>query len=111
MGGRPIQLGSGTQVSASALNMNSGSFESTGVPTDVAIAGSGFFVVQQGGNNYYTRAGNFSVSADGNLQDPNGDDVMGYAAVNGAIPAGAALAPLQINLGQTNPPQATKRCR
>ncbi|MFZ0312358.1 MAG: flagellar hook protein FlgE [Candidatus Korobacteraceae bacterium] len=106
--GDPIQLGSGTQVSASALNMNSGSFESTGVPTDVAIAGSGFFVVQQGGNNYYTRAGNFSVSADGNLQDPNGDDVMGYAAVNGAIPAGAALAPLQINLGQTNPPQATK---
>jgi len=77
------------------------------VPTDVAIMGDGFFVVQQNGNNYYTRAGNFSVAADGSLETPNGEQVMGYAAVNGAIPAGAALAPLAINRGQINPPQAT----
>ncbi len=105
--GDPIQVGSGTHVSENEVNMGSGSFESTGVPTDVAISGSGFFVVQNNGNNYYTRAGNFSVGAGGNLQDPNGDDVMGYAAVNGVIPAGAALTALQINLGQINPPQAT----
>jgi len=77
------------------------------VPTDVAIMGDGFFVVQQNGNDYYTRAGNFSVASDGSLETPNGEQVLGYAAVNGAIPAGAALAPLAINQGQINPPQAT----
>jgi flagellar hook protein FlgE len=105
--GDPIQVGAGTGVSTTSINMNSGSPESTGVPTDVAIMGSGFFVVQQGGTNYYTRAGDFSVAPDGSLQTPNGENVMGYAAVNGTIPAGAALAPLELNKGQINPPSAT----
>ncbi len=69
--------------------MSSGSPESTGVATDVAIMGNGFFVVQQNGTNYYTRAGDFQVGTDGTLQTSNGESVMGYAAVNGAIPAGA----------------------
>lgn len=105
--GDPIQVGAGTSVSTTSINMNSGSPESTGVPTDVAIMGSGFFVVQQGGTSYYTRAGDFSVAPDGALQTPNGENVMGYAAVNGTIPAGAALAPLQLDKGQINPPSAT----
>jgi flagellar hook protein FlgE len=105
--GDPIQVGAGTAVSETSLNMTAGSPESTGVPTDVAIMGSGFFVVQQGATNYYTRAGDFSVAPDGLLQDPNGENVLGYAAVNGTIPAGAALAPLDLNMGQINPPNAT----
>ena len=105
--GDPIQVGAGTGVSATSSNMNSGSVEATSVPTDVAIMGDGFFVVQQNGATLYTRAGNFSVAADGALQTPNGEQVMGYSAVNGAIPAGAALSPLEINKGQINPPNAT----
>ncbi len=105
--GDPIQVGAGTGVSATSANMNSGSVEATSVPTDVAIMGDGFFVVQQNGASLYTRAGNFSVAADGSLQTPNGEQVLGYAAINGTIPAGAALAPLEINKGQINPPNAT----
>jgi flagellar hook protein FlgE len=105
--GDPIQVGAGTGVSATSSNMNSGSLEATGVPTDVAIMGDGFFVVQHNGATLYTRAGNFSVAADGALQTANGEQVMGSAAVNGAIPAGAALAALAINKGQINPPNAT----
>ncbi len=105
--GDPIQVGAGTGVSATSSNMNSGSVETTGVPTDVAIMGDGFFVVQQNGTTYYTRAGNFSVASDGSLQTPDGEQVMGYAAVNGSIPAGAALAPLEINQGEVNAPSAT----
>jgi len=105
--GDPIQVGAGTGVSATSSNMNSGSVEATSVPTDVAIMGDGFFVVQQNGATLYSRAGNFSVAADGALQTANGEQVMGYAAVNGAIPAGAALSPLAINKGQINPPNAT----
>ncbi len=105
--GDPIQVGAGTAVNDTSINMTSGSPESTGVPTDVAIMGGGFFVVQQNGTNYYTRAGDFSVAPDGALQTANGENVMGYAAVNGTIPAGAALAPLALNMGQINPPSAT----
>lgn len=105
--GDPVQVGAGTGVAGTFINMNSGSPESTGVPTDVAIMGSGFFVVQQNGTNFYTRAGDFTVSTDGALQTANGESVMGYAAVNGVIPAGAALSPLQLNKGEINPPQAT----
>jgi len=105
--GDPIQVGAGTGVAANSINLSSGNPESTGVDTDVAIMGNGFFVVQQGGTNYYTRAGDFQVGMDGLLQTTNGEQVMGYAAVNGVIPAGAPLAPLQLNLGQINAPQAT----
>ena len=49
--GDPIQVGAGTAVTDTSINMTSGSPESTGVPTDVAIMGGGFFVVQQNGTN------------------------------------------------------------
>ena len=105
--GDPVQVGAGTEVSGTYINMNPGSPEATNVPTNVAIMGSGFFVVQNGGTSFYTRAGDFTVSPDGSLQTANGENVMGYAALNGIIPAGAALSPLQVNKGQINPPQAT----
>ncbi len=104
--GDPIQVGAGTAVSTTAMNLTSGSIESTTVPTDVAIMGDGQFVVQNNGVISYTRAGNFSEK-DGFLETQNGEQVMGYSAVNGVIPPGAALAPLQIVQGQINPPQAT----
>ncbi|HBE80506.1 MAG TPA: flagellar basal body rod protein FlgG, partial [Firmicutes bacterium] len=40
--------------------------QSTGKTTDMAIQGDGFFVVANGSSQYYTRAGNFDVDADGN---------------------------------------------
>ena len=105
--GDPVQVGAGTGVAGTFINMNPGSPQTTGVPTDVAITGSGFFVVQQNGADFYTRAGDFTVALDGSLQTANGENVMGYAAVNGVIPAGAALSALQLNKGEINPPQAT----
>ena len=105
--GDPIQVGAGTGVSANSIDLSSGNPETTGVATDVAIMGNGFFVVQQNGTNYFTRAGNFQVGTNGALQTANGEQVMGYSAVNGVIPPGAPLAPLQLNLGQVNSPQPT----
>ena len=105
--GDPLQIGAGTGIGASAKNFTAGSIESTGVPTDVAIMGDGFFVVQRNGANSYTRAGNFSVGSDGFLATQNGEQVMGYAAVNGSVPAGVPLATLRIDKGQINPPNPT----
>src|SRR5208283_3746274 len=60
--GDPIQVGAGTEVGSMPALFTQGSVESTGVPTDVAIQGSGFFVVQNSdGTVNYTRAGDFSV--------------------------------------------------
>src|SRR5208337_5038020 len=59
--GDPIQLGSGTQVQEMPANFSQGNVTSTGVPTDVAIQGNGFFAVQSGCGTSYTRAGAFSI--------------------------------------------------
>ena len=105
--GNPLQVGAGVTLGALSTVDTQGSIESTGVPTDVAIQGGGFFVVQQGGTDYYTRAGNFSVSADGTLVTASGAQVLGYTATNGAVNTNQALGPLALGSGQINPPNTT----
>ncbi len=105
--GDPTQIGLGATVEAVDSQFTEGSIQASGVPTDVAIQGDGFFVVQQGGEQLYTRAGDFTTDQNGNLLAQDGSQVMGYAAVNGVIPPGAALSPLAINIGQNSPPLPT----
>ena len=105
--GDPVQVGVGATMSSVASPMTQGSITTTGVPTDVAIQGNGLFVLDQNGTQVYTRAGNFTLNAQGNLVDSNGNNVMGYSAVNGAISTSQSLAPIVISSGQTYPPNAT----
>lgn len=105
--GDPIQLGAGTEVGSMPSNFTQGSVSSTGVPTDVAVQGNGFFTIQQNGVTSYTRAGNFSVDNNNFLVTSDGQQVMGYPAVNGVVNTGAALAPLQLGAGIISPPVAT----
>jgi len=105
--GDPIQVGDGATIDSISTDFNEGTTESTGVNTDMAIQGNGFFVVQNNGAQEYTRAGDFTINALGNLVDANGDNVMGYAATNGIINPSATLAPLQIPSGISSPAQAT----
>jgi flagellar hook protein FlgE len=106
--GDPIQVGAGTQVSSMPSLFTQGSVEQTGVPTDVAIQGDGFFVVQNSdGTLDYTRAGDFSLDNNNNLITSSGQQVLGYPAVNGVVNSGAGLAPLQIGAGTISPPTAT----
>ncbi len=71
---RPIgtYVGLGVRVSGTQLDFAEGSQQATGRPLDVAIKGEGFFRVSVedslgAGGNAYTRAGNFSLNADGEL--------------------------------------------
>lgn len=105
--GNEEQVGVGTAVGSISSVFTEGSIESTGVSTDVAIQGNGFFVANQGGLAVYTRAGDFSVSATGQLLTENGAQVEGYQAVNGVINPNQAIGPLTIPQGQISPPQAT----
>ena len=60
-------------------NFSQGAIVQTGVPTDAAIQGNGFFVVSQGGNTYYTRDGDFQLDVNGTLAAANGAVVQGWA--------------------------------
>ena len=74
-----MQVGRGVAVSAIQTQFSSGSFETTGNATDLAIDGDGFFMVNDvNGASYYTRAGAFTLDNDGYLVDANGYKCQGY---------------------------------
>ena len=70
-GTNPQQMGSGVGVSSISPNMTQGNIVSTGNALDMAIEGEGYYVLSDGGQYVYTRAGGFAVDADGNLVDPS----------------------------------------
>ncbi len=69
-GTNPQQMGSGVGVATITPNVGQGSIVNTGNPLDVAIEGQGYFVVNDGSRDLYTRAGAFNVDASGYLVDP-----------------------------------------
>lgn len=78
-GTNPSQVGHGVSLQGTTHDFNDGTLNVTGINSDVAIEGAGFFVVDYGGNEKYTRAGNFGLDADQNLVDGNGGRVQGYS--------------------------------
>jgi len=107
--GDPIQVGAGVKVASNETSYTQGSINSTGNSTDVALNGSGFFVVSHNGNGAYeyTRAGNFTQDANGNIVTAAGLSVMGYPVVNGVVNTNAPLVPINIPVGQVQEPLAT----
>jgi len=69
-GTNPIQVGLGVKVASVDKNMSQGGFTSTQKDFDVALDGEGFFVVNDGVNDIYTRSGAFDVDSQGYLVDP-----------------------------------------
>lgn len=90
-GVNPSSVGSGVQVAGVVGNLSEGPLDQTGVPSNAAIQGAGFFVINQNGQQVYTRAGDFTLDASGNLVTPSGGLVQ---AVGGG--------PVNIPLGKTN---------
>jgi flagellar hook protein FlgE len=74
------RLGVGASVSSMAASFTQGTLVTTGVGTDLAINGKGFFIVEDATTDerYYTRAGNFHLDKDGYFVNPNGFRVQGY---------------------------------
>jgi flagellar hook protein FlgE len=104
----PIQVGVGTKVSGTQTSFAQGSIETTSNSTDMALAGNGFFVVEQNGVQSLTRAGNFQLDTNGNLTTLDGASVMGFPAVGGATGQVSDLSPLALPVGSTEPAQATQ---
>jgi len=106
--GDPIQQGAGVEVASQPSDFTQGDVTSTGIPTDVAINGNGFFVVEQGGVQSYTRAGNFEVGTNNLLETADGQDVLGYQAVNGVISTSGGLSTLALGAGTVSPATVTR---
>jgi flagellar hook protein FlgE len=108
--GDAIQLGAGTRVSGTSTDFTEGTIlpDSNANSADMALAGNGFFVVQQGGVQSLTRAGNFQLSSSGSLITQDGQQVMGYPAVNGVVNQNSSLAPITIPVGLNEGAQATQ---
>ncbi len=81
-GTNPKQIGSGVGIASISRDMTQGNIVSTGNPLDAAIEGEGFFVLNDGQKDLYTRSGAFSVDADSKLVDAaTGYRVQRYGAV------------------------------
>ena len=79
-----LGVGLGTQVNSTETNFDQGAFQTTNVPTDMGINGSGFFAVQSvTGSDYVTRNGAFIEDSNGYLRTTDGNFLMG---VSGATP-------------------------
>jgi flagellar hook protein FlgE len=78
----PMQIGLGVAVGQISPNFSQGGIESTGISTNVAIQGTGLFIVGDAAHRAYTRAGNFTFDANGVLVTPDGQTVQGYTAVD-----------------------------
>jgi len=82
-GVNPKEVGLGMSVASIDTIHLQGAFQSTGVGTDLAIQGMGFFVMDDRGTELYTRAGTFALDRDGVLVNPgNGMKVQGWMARN-----------------------------
>jgi len=105
----PIQIGLGSKIGSIDQNFSQGNLESTGQNTDLAIQGDGLFVLSDGNRNYYTRAGNFQLDANGRMVSPaNGFKVQGINAdSNGVLSTGSAITDISLPFGKKSPARAT----
>ena len=112
-GVNPKEVGLGMTVAAIDNIFNQGNLQSTGVSTDIAIQGNGFFILKNGEETFYSRAGAFSVDSEGTLVNPaNGMRVQGWMAeeVNGQMLVSTAATPtdLTIPVGAKDPAKETQ---
>lgn len=111
-GVNPKEVGLGMNIASIDTIHTQGSLQTTGVQTDVAIQGNGFFVMRSGERQYYTRAGNFGVDSAGTLVNPaNGMRVQGWQAqeIDGQLVLDTSAQPgdLVIPVGQKIDARAT----
>jgi flagellar hook protein FlgE len=91
-------VGIGSKISNIVADQEQGTLEFTGRTLDMAVDGKGFFIVADGAQRLYTRAGNFKVDASGFVVTANNNAVLGF-------PEGGTGALSPINIKQT-PEQA-----
>ncbi|MEX0680473.1 MAG: flagellar hook protein FlgE [Balneolales bacterium] len=102
------QVGLGVRIASIDRDYSQGVMQNTGKGTDLALEGKGFFLVQDQGQNFMTRAGNFVFNKDGQLVDQGGRFVQGYNAdSDGNIQGGGATRNITVDFENVFPPRQT----
>lgn len=112
-GVNPKDVGLGMTIATIEQVFSQGNLQTTGVSTDVAIQGNGFFILKDGDESFYTRNGQFGLDSNGTLVNPaNGQRVQGWMArdLNGERIVQTAATPtdLVVPVGSKDPAKATE---
>jgi flagellar hook protein FlgE len=76
------QVGRGSQLQSVLQSFSQGAFEASSNALDMAVDGSGFFVVNNGIGNFYTRNGQFRLNDQGTVQASTGEVLQGFKITN-----------------------------
>jgi len=110
----PRQIGTGVQLGSVDTIFTQGSTQSTGRLLDLAINGEGFFVLRNGsGQEFLTRAGNFSLDDQGFIVDPgSGNRLIGLPGdENGVVQDTVPPTELQVDFERKSFAQQTEEVR
>lgn len=108
-GTNPSQRGLGASVGAIEKDFTAGSIETTGKDTDMAIEGAGFFVVQQGAEQRFTRDGSFTLNSSNQLVTSDGSFVQGYGVDASYNVVPGKIQNITIPLGAASAAQPTQK--
>lgn len=108
-GVNPLQIGNGSSIGSIDNIFTQGNIQSTGNQTDLAINGDGFFVVNNGQRDFFTRAGSFQWDSNGKLVMPfNGMKVQGRLAdESGEVNEGSPIGDIVVPFGNVDKAKAT----
>ncbi|MFZ0158130.1 MAG: flagellar hook protein FlgE [Kineosporiaceae bacterium] len=105
----PAQIGLGVQLAAITTNFRQGSAQSTGKSTDLMLQGDGFFIVDNGSQRAYTRAGAFNFDTAGTLVNAEGMRVQGWPGVNGVVNTDGSLTDIVVPAGKMIKPTPSSK--
>jgi flagellar hook protein FlgE len=107
-GTNPGQVGLGVGIAGTQRSFTNGAIGATGVSTDVAIEGDGFFIVDIAGSRFFTRDGEFLRSPNNDLVTKTGAKVMGYGIDDSFNIVEGNLVELNVPLGTLTLAEATQ---
>ncbi len=82
-------IGKGVAVNGVNQSFSQGNITFTDNVMDMAINGSGFFILNDGGSQVYSRAGNFQVDRSGNVVNASGQQLMTFNTTDTGLPPAA----------------------
>jgi flagellar hook protein FlgE len=107
-GTNPRQVGMGTMVSDITPSFSQGTLEISSSPTDLAIQGDGFFVVEgSSGEELYTRNGIFKLNSQSEMVTITGNRLLGFGIDEDFQIQRTTLEPITIPLGAAAVAQPT----
>lgn len=107
-GTNPGQVGLGVTIAGTQRNFNNGAISPTGINTDLAIDGNGFFIVERAGQQLYTRAGEFQFNSQNELVTLAGDRLQGFGVDDSFNLIEGKLVDLTVQVGTLTLAEATR---